>query len=69
MLGHGRIRHKEFLEPNWVMHKFVTRRFQEIFEQQGSNLILLFLDWRVALGRKKHGRPWWLYNGQEPMST
>ena len=37
---------------------FLTRRLQDISEQQGSNMILLFLDWEKAFGRIKHDRLW-----------
>ena len=37
---------------------FLTRRLQDISEQQGSNMILLFLDWEKAFDRIKHDRLW-----------
>ena len=36
----------------------MTRRLQDISEQQGSNMILLFLDWEKAFDRTKHDRLW-----------
>ena len=37
---------------------FLTSRLQDISEQQGSNMILLFLDWEKAFDRIKHDRLW-----------
>ena len=46
--------------PSWsTSHAiFLTRRLQDISEQQGSNMILLFLDWEKAFDRIKHDRLW-----------
>ena len=37
---------------------FLTRRLQDISEQQGSNMILLFLDLEKVFDRIKHDRLW-----------
>ena len=33
---------------------FLTRRMQDIAEQQGSNLIITFLDWKQAFDKVQH---------------
>ena len=33
---------------------FLTRRMQDIAEQQGSNLIITFLDWKPAFDKVQH---------------
>ena len=38
---------------------FLTRRMQDIAEQQGSNLIITFLDWKQAFDKVQHDK---LYN-------